>query len=58
MLSWEIILLVVLTVLGKGSSEASELKEINKYLAQSKNPVSVHFPVLFLPESDPFLSDY
>lgn len=42
---------MVLTVPGKGSSEASELKEVNKYLAQSKNPISVHLPVIFLPES-------
>ena len=46
---------MVLAVPGKGS-EASELKEINKYLAKSRNAVSVHFPVLFLPESDPTLS--
>lgn len=46
---------MVLVVSGKDSSEAWELKEINKYQAQSKSPVSVNFPVLFLPEAGPAL---
>ena len=49
---------MVLAVPGKCSSEASELKEIIKCLAQSRNPVSVHFSVFFLPECDPSLSDF